>query len=54
MFTCDVTKACSFARNLVSRELLFISHGDVSYRFYGGNDNVVLEYIIIVRLCLNH
>ena len=44
MFTCDVTKARSFARNFVSRELSFISHGDVSYRFNGKNDNVVLEF----------
>ena len=44
MFTCDVTKARSFARNFVSRDYRLFSHGDVSYRFNGKNDNVVLEY----------
>ena len=44
MFTCDVTKARSFARNFVSRELRLFSHGDVSYRFNGKNDNFVLHY----------
>ena len=46
MFICDVTKARSFARNFVSRELSFISKGDVSYRFNGKNDNVVLELVL--------
>ena len=34
MFTCDVTKERSFARNFVSREL----------SFNGKNDKVVLEF----------
>ena len=47
MFTCDVTKARSLARNFVCRELSFIFTRDVSYRFNGKNDNVVLESKII-------
>ena len=43
MFTCDVTKArLSHAISLAMNYRLF-SHGDVSYRFNGKNDNVVLE-----------
>ena len=42
MFTCDVTKARSFVLLLAMNYRLF-SHGDVSYRFNGKNDNVVLE-----------
>ena len=40
MFTCDVTKARSFARNFVSVNYRLFSH--VSYRLNGKNDNVVL------------
>ena len=43
MFTCDVITARIFARNFVSRELSFIFTRDVSYRFNGKTDNVVLE-----------
>ena len=50
MCTCDVTNARSFARNFVSPELSFISHSDVSYRFNGKNDNVVLEFVITTTL----
>ena len=42
MFTCDVTKARSFARNFVTCELLF-AHIDVFYGSNGENDNVVFE-----------
>ena len=45
MFTCDVKKrALSHAIEL--NDSLF-SHGDVSYRFNGKNDNVVLKYMIM-------
>ena len=43
MFTCDVTKVRSFAHNSLAVNYRLFSHGDVSYRFNGKNDNVVLE-----------
>ena len=39
MFTCEITKARSFACNFVYCEVSF----GVSYTFNGENDNVVLE-----------
>ena len=47
MFTCNVTKARSFARISLAVNYRSFSHGDVSYRFNGKNDNVVLEFCII-------
>ena len=44
MFTCAVTKARSFASNSLAVNYRLFSHGDVSYRFNGINDNVFLEY----------
>ena len=50
MFTYDVTKrAPSHAISLAVNYRLF-SHGDVSYRFNGKNDNVVLEYLLSLSL----
>ena len=43
MFICDVTKARSFARNSLAVNYRLFSHGDVSYRFNGKHDYVVLE-----------
>ena len=42
MFTCNVTKARSFACNFVSRELSFHTVA-FPIRFNGKNDNIVLE-----------
>ena len=45
-------RALSHAISLAVNYRLF-SHGDVSYRFNGKNDNVVLESVInFQRLCL--
>ena len=46
MFTCDVTKARSFVAISLAVNYRLFSHGDVSYRFNGENDNVVLECVI--------
>ena len=50
MFTCDVTKARSFAPISLAVNYRLFSHGDVSYRFNGKNDNIVLESAI--KMCL--
>ena len=46
MFTCDITKAHSSASNYCLFAL-----SDVSYRFNGENDNVVLELTFRASLC---
>ena len=43
MFTSDVTKARSFTRNLVYLNYHLFTHSDVSYRFNGENENIMLE-----------
>ena len=43
MFMCDVTKMPLHPRNFVYGELSF-ANGDVSIRFNGKYDNVVLEH----------
>ena len=49
MFTCDVTKAGSFARYFVRRELLLIfTHVTFPIGSMGKNENVVLESKIIL------
>ena len=56
MFMCDVTKTPPYARNFVYSELLFIckpANGDVSIRFNGKDDNVVLEYRVIALISVN-
>ena len=57
-------RALSHAISLAMNYCLF-SHGDVSYRFNGGNDNVVLVYeikyanvffvfaVVVINLCNN-
>ena len=43
MYMWDVTKTPPYAHNFVYSELLLIENGDVSIRFNGKDDNVVLE-----------
>ena len=43
MLMCNVTKTPHYTPNLVYSELLLICKGDVSIRFSGNNDNVMLE-----------
>ena len=46
MFTCVVTKARSFQAISLAVNYHLFSHCDVSYRFNGKNDKVVLELYI--------
>ena len=43
MFMCDVTKTPPYARYFVYSELFLICNNDVSIRFNGKDDNIVLE-----------
>ena len=51
MFTCDVTKAHSFAHLCFTVNYRFFAHSDFSYRFNGEKDNIVLEYSMIHVYC---
>ena len=46
MFTCDVTKACSFAGTSLTVNYRILIHSDILYRYNGENDNVVLKFPI--------
>ena len=40
---CDVTKTPPYARNFFTANYCLFANGDVSIRFNGNDDNVVLE-----------
>ena len=46
MFMCDITKTPPNAHNIVYIELFLFANGDVSIRFSGKDDNVVLELVM--------
>ena len=54
MFTCDVIKRALLYAQRWQRELSQFDHGDVSYRFNRKNDNVMLEFTIIIVLWFLH
>ena len=43
MFMCDVTKTPLYAHNLFTVNYCLFANSDVSIRFNGKNDNIVLE-----------
>ena len=49
MFSCDITKARSFACNFIAVNYCLFAHSDVSYSFNGESNNVLLEFVIIKR-----
>ena len=46
MFTCDVTKACSFICTALTVNYRLFTHSDVPYRFNGEKDNILLDYLL--------
>ena len=50
MFTCDVTKRTLLHAILYVVNYRSFSNNDVSHRFNGENDNVVLESMLIVKM----
>ena len=46
MFMCDVTKTPHYARYFVTVNYCLFANGDVSIRFNGKDDNVVLELLL--------
>ena len=42
MFMCDVTKMPPYRRNVVTVNYCLFANGDISIRFSGKDDNVVL------------
>ena len=50
MSMCDVKNTPTYARDFVSSKLSQIcTRSDVSIRFIGDNDNVVLEFTIFIQ-----
>ena len=49
MFTCDITKVCSFEHTLLTVNYCLFTHSGVFPigSIGGGNDNVVLEYKLV-------